>query len=159
MLEQLLIYLRNWFRVRDTVDGKHPSTYTVESGSVVLPFLQSGQYFRIIGSVFNDGLYIYGDHIMDEDRNEIELTDETFTGSIWALAIPRAVIRTAAEFGGVTAQMSKITGQIIENPFTSESYAGVYSYSKDQSGQLAALTAQRDEIMKRLNQWRKIRED
>lgn len=158
MLEQLLNYLHNWFRVRYGVDGKHPGTYTVENGSIVLPFLQNGQYFRIIGSVFNDGLYIYGETILDENRNEIKLTDETFTGSIWALAIPRAVIRTAAEMGEVTDQISKITGQIIENPFTSESFGG-YSYSKDQSGQLAALTAQKDEIMKRLNQWRKIRED
>lgn len=158
MLEQLLTYLHNWFRVRDSVDGKHPGTYTVESGGIVLPFLQSGQYFRIIGSVFNNGLYIYGETIMDEDRNEIELTDETFTGSIWALAIPRAVIQTAEEMGDVTAQVTKITGQIAESPFTAESFGG-YSYSKDQSGQLAALTAQRNEIMARLNQWRKIREN
>lgn len=158
MLEQLLTELRNWFRVQDSVDGKHPGTYTVESGGIVLPFLQNGQYFRIIGSVFNDGLYIYGETIMDEDRNEIALTDETFKGSIWALAVPRTVIQTAAEMGEVTAQISKITGQIIENPFTSESFGG-YSYSKDQSGQLAALTAQRNETIKRLNQWRRIRED
>lgn len=158
MLEQLLTYLRNWFRVRDGVDGKHPGTYTVDGGCIVLPFLQNGQYFRIIGSVFNDGLYIYGDHIMDESRNETELADETFTGSIWALAIPKAVIQAADELGAVTAQASKITSQIVESPFTAESFGG-YSYSKDQSGQLAALTAQRDEITKRLNQWRKIRED
>lgn len=159
MLEQLLTYLRNWFRVRDGADGKHPGTYTVESSGIVLPFLQSGQYFRIIGSVFNDGLYIYGDHIMDNGRNETELVDETFTGSIWALAVPKLVVRSSDELSDVMSQVTKITGQIIENPFTSESFSGVYSYSKDTAAQLAALTAQRDEIMKRLNQWRKIRED
>ena len=159
MLEQLLTYLHNWFRVRDSVDGKHPGKYTVENGGIVLPFLLPGQYFRIIGSVFSDGLYIYGDALKDGDGNDIELMDETFTGSIWALAIPRLVIKTSNEMSDVMSQVAKITGQIIENPFTSESFAGVYSYSKDTAAQLAALTAQRDEIMKRLNQWRKIRED
>lgn len=158
MLEQLLTYLHNWFRVRDSVDGKHPGTYTVESGSIVLPFLQNGQYFRIIGSVFNDGLYIYGSSILDEERTEIELTDETFTGSIWALSIPRAVISAAMEKAEIEAKIADVTGSFADSAFTSESFGG-YSYSKDQSGQLAALTAQRDEIMKRLNQWRKIRED
>lgn len=158
MLEQLLTYLHNWFRVRDAVDGKHPGTYTVESGGIVLPFLLPGQYFRIIGSVFSDGLYIYGDTIMDEGRNEIELMDETFTGSIWALAIPRAVIQAAKEKDEIEAKIAEVTGSFAESAFTSESFGG-YSYSKDQSGQLAALTAQRDEIVKRMNQYRKIRED
>lgn len=158
MLEQLLTYLRNWFRVRDNVDGKHHGTYTVENGGIELPFLQNGQYFRIIGSVFSDGLYIYGETILDEDRNEVELIDETFTGSIWALAIPKIILKTSKEMEEVVAQVTKITGQIVENPYTSESFGG-YSYSKDASGQLAALTAQRDEIKQRLIRWRKIRED
>lgn len=158
MLEEVLTYLHNWFRIRDSVGGKHPGTYTVESGGIVLPFLLPGQYFRIIGSVFSDGLYIYGDTIMDEGRNEIELIDETFTGSIWALAIPRSVIQAAIEKAEIEAKIAGVTGSFAESGFTSESFGG-YSYSKDQAGQLAALTAQRDEIMRRLNQWRKIRED
>lgn len=159
MLEQLLTNLRNWFRVRDSVDGKHHGTYVVENGCIVLPFLQTGQYFRIIGSVFSDGLYIYGESILDEDRNEIELIDETFTGSIWALAIPRIILKMSKDMEDVVAQVTKITGQIVENPYTSESFAGVYSYSKDTASQLTALTAQRDEIMRQMNRWRKIRED
>lgn len=159
MMVEICQYLHNWFLVRDGADGKHPGTYTVESGSIALPFLKNGQYFRIIGSTFNDGLYIYGDTIMDEERNEIALMDETFTGSIWALAIPKAIIQLAKEKADVDAKIADVTGSFAESAFTSENYFGKYSYSKDQSGQLSALTAQRDEIMKRLNQWRKIRED
>ena len=159
MLEQLLTYLHNWFRVRDSVDGKHPGTYTVESGSIVLPFLQNGQYFRIIGSVFNDGLYIYGSSILDEERTEIELTDETFTGSIWALAIPKAVMSDVKALADVDGKISKVSGDFVENPYTSENYFGVYSRTIGVSEQLSVLTAQRDEITARLRRWRKMRED
>lgn len=152
MLERLLKHLKNWFRVHNDVDGIYSGTYIVESGGVVLPFLQNGQYFRIIGSVFNDGLYIYGETILDGDGKEVNLTDETFTGSVWALAIPQAVIEMAAEIG----QWVTKYGKAVESPYTSESFGG-YSYSKAtgngaQSGWEAAFST-------RLNQWRKLRED
>ena len=56
MLEQILMHLNNWFLVPD---GVREDTYTIEDGSIVLPFLIEGQYFRVIGSVFNDGLHQY----------------------------------------------------------------------------------------------------
>lgn len=160
MLEELLTELHNWFRVRDSVDGKHPGTYTVEGGRIVLPFLQRGQYFRIIGSVLgNDGLYIYGETITDENQNEIWLTDETFTGSIWALAIPKVIIHLSREKAENDAKIVEVTRNFADSGFTSENLAGAYSYTKDQSGQLSALTAQREDIIRRMNKWRKIRED
>ena len=54
MLEQVLRHLNNWFLV-----DIHEGTFTVENGSITLPFLQTNQYFRICGSVFNDGLHQY----------------------------------------------------------------------------------------------------
>ena len=51
MLEQVLRHLNNWFLV-EIREG----TFTVENGSIALPFLLTNQYFRICGSVFNDGL-------------------------------------------------------------------------------------------------------
>ena len=78
MLEQVLRHLNNWFLV-----DIHEGTFTVENGSITLPFLQTNQYFRICGSVFNDGLHLYP---------AVDLTDETFTGTVWALAIPKAVV-------------------------------------------------------------------
>ena len=55
MLEQILSEIHNWFQ-RDIF----PGTYTIQDGGIVLPFLRDGQYFRILGSVFNDGLHRYG---------------------------------------------------------------------------------------------------
>ena len=54
MLEQVLRHLNNWFLVEI-----HEGTFTVENGSITLPFLLTNQYFRICGSVFNDGLHQY----------------------------------------------------------------------------------------------------
>ena len=52
MLEQVLRHLNNWFLVEI-----HEGTFAVENGSIALPFLLTNQYFRICGSVFNDGLH------------------------------------------------------------------------------------------------------
>ena len=87
MLEAILQHLNNWFLIPD---GIHAGVYTVEGGAITLPFLQNGQYFRITGSLFNDGVYQYG--------GANEFADETFQGAIWALAIPQSVI-TLAEDG------------------------------------------------------------
>lgn len=83
MLEQVLRHLNNWFLV-----DIHEGTFTVENGSITLPFLLTNQYFRIVGSVFNDGLHQYP---------AVDLTDETFAGTVWALAVPQAVIELASE--------------------------------------------------------------
>lgn len=157
MLEQLLTYLHNWFRARDSVGGKHPGAYKVENGGIVLPFLQNGQYFRIMGSIFNDGLYIYGESIKDGDGNAVELKDETFDGSVWALAVPKAVIELSKEI----AEWQEKYGATVASPFSSESFGG-YSYTKatmaDASSGSAAAGWE-GAFKSRLNQWRKIRED
>jgi hypothetical protein len=51
----------------------HTGTFTVENGSISLPFLLNGQYFRIVGSVLNDGVYKYPCS---------GLTDESFRGEV-----------------------------------------------------------------------------
>lgn len=155
MLEQLLTYLHNWFRVRDSVDGKHPGTYKVENGGIVLPFLQNGQHFRIMGSIFSDGLYIYGDSLKDGDGNDVELTDETFDGSVWALAVPKAVIELSKE---ISAWQEKY-GATVASPFSSESFGG-YSYTKATMADAStgsAAAGWEGAFRARLNQWRKIR--
>lgn len=116
MLEQILMQLHNWFCVQD---GIHAGEYTIEDGHITLPFLLQGQHFRIMGSLFNDGLHRYGP--------EMEaLTDETFTGSVWALAIPKAVENAAAE---AEAWLEK-NAKAVDGLFSSESFGG-YSYAKD----------------------------
>lgn len=137
MLETVLQNLNNWFLVPD---GVHAGEFTVQGGQITLPFLQTGQYFRVVGSVFNDGLHQYP---------VADLTDETFTGSVWALAVPKAVIELAEE---IDAWQTK-NGD--PGPFTSESFGG-YSYSKSTNASGMAVGWQ-DVFKSRLNDWRRIR--
>ena len=138
MLEQVLMNIRNWF----TVDGGiYSGTFTIEDGGIALPFLANGQYFRICGSVFNDGLHQYP---------EDDLTDETFNGTIWALAIPPAVVDLADEI----QKWQGKNGEAASGIYQSESFGG-YQYSKQtesDGGQVTVWSVFR----KRLNQWRKL---
>lgn len=144
MLEQVLAHLKNWFLLPD---GVHPGTYTIENGGITLPFLQAGQYFRILGSVFNDGLYRYGDDMP-------ALQDETFSGAVWALAVPKAVLDLSEE---ISAWQEKY-GNTADSPYTSESFGG-YSYTKA-GGAGDGMTAGgwQGVFQSRLDRWRKLRE-
>lgn len=147
MLEQILMEIRNWFRVRDSVNGIHPGTYTIENGGIALPFLRDGQYFRIMGSVFNDGLHRYGPDLE-------ALTDETFDGTIWALAIPKSVIDAAAE---AEAWMEK-NGAIVGGVYSSESFGG-YSYTKDTTAaDSVSKTGIPAHILAKVNGYRRLTE-
>ena len=139
MLEQVLSEIHNWFQ-RDIVSG----TYTIQDGGITLPFLRDGQYFRIMGSVFNDGLHRY--------RTDMEpLEDETFTGAVWALAVPKAVVELAGE---ISAWQKKY-GAVIDSPYTSESFGG-YSYSKSGGAEAGASGGWQAAFRARLNPYRKL---
>lgn len=132
MLETVLMYLNNWFVV-----GRYDDTYTIEDGGITLPFLVDGQYFRIVGSLFNDGVYQY----------PAELTDETFDGSVWAMAIPKALLSTVDEITAWTAKNGD------SGPYTSESFGG-YSYSKATNSKGMAV-GWRDVFAAQLSPWKK----
>lgn len=141
MLTELCGVLRNWFET-DRIGG----TYTVENGSIALPFLQEGQFFRIVGSIFNDGVHQYPDYGM---------ADETFDGTIWPMAVPTAVL---ALDNDIEAWQTK-NGDAAASPFMSESFGG-YSYSKGSSGAsnggTGTIVTWQTAFKSRLNQWRKI---
>ena len=134
MLEELLKHLKNWF-----VNTIHYGTFKVEGGALSLPSLLDGQYYRIVGSVFNDGLHKAGDN---------DLTDELFDGTVYALAIPKAVIDIAAEID----EWQKKNGAA--SPYQSESFGG-YSYTRATDSNGMAITWQ-SAFRGRLNPWRKI---
>ena len=142
MLEAVLIHLKNWFVVPN---GIHEGIYTVKNSTLELPFLQNGQYYRICGSVFNDGLHIYG-------NIEDKLQDETFTGTVWALAVPKSVIELSAE---IKAWQDK-NGEAAQGLYSSESFGG-YSYTKATDGTGRSLTWE-TAFRNKLNPWRKPRE-
>ena len=80
MLEQVLGEIHNWFRARDEMDGVRPGVYAIEGGRLALPFLQPGQYYRVCGSLFNDGLHKYGDQTdRGIKRRYINVTAEYLT--------------------------------------------------------------------------------
>ena len=116
-LTNLCAELRNYFETK-----KRFGTFTISGGSISpSDFLQDGQYFRIVGSVFNDGVYRYPAH---------DLVDETFKGAVWAMDVPPAVVELLhkiQEFEAATANSP--------TTYISESFGG-YSYTKatDENG-------------------------
>ena len=134
MLETVMREVNNFFPVDKVQD-----TFTVQDGSITLPFLRNGQYFRVVGSIFNDGVYQY-----PADG----LTEEVFDGAVWALAVPKAFLDLIKE---VETYQTK-NGE--PGPFTSESFGG-YSYSKATNASGVAVGWQ-DVFKSRLNTWRRI---
>ena len=138
MLTELCAELRNYFEVPN---GRHFGTFTISGGSIApLDFLQEGQYFRIVGSVFNDGVYQYP---------SASLTDEVFEGAVWAMAAPPTLIALSAE---IKAYNDSDAGK--PSPFTSESFGG-YSYTKATDANGAPIGWQKA-FASRLNRWRKL---
>lgn len=137
MLEEVLWELHNWF-VHDVAEGD----LSVSDGRLVdLPegFLQDGQYFRIVGSVFNDGLHQWPAE---------DLVDETFQGEVWALAVPAAVQALAKEVGEWVARNPS-------GPYVSESFGG-YSYTRATNPSTGQAAGWRDRFRQDLNRWRKV---
>ena len=135
-LTNLCAELRNYFETE-----KRFGTFTISGGSISPSnFLQDGQYYRIVGSVFNDGVHRHPAH---------DLTDETFDGAVWAMAVPPAVVellQKIQEFEAATANAP--------TAYISESFGG-YSYTKatDENG---LAVGWRSGVKSELNRWRKL---
>lgn len=142
MLTELCQELHNFFLAHKE-DDIYAGEYTILDGVLELNFLQAGQYYRIIGSTFNDGVHKYGD-------TEDVLTDEHFFGAIWAMAVPPAVVALSQEIEAWTAA----NAETLASPYASESFAG-YSYSK-KSGTDGELTWQ-TQFAAQLRPYRRIR--
>lgn len=136
MLATVLNHLNNYFIVKD---GVHRGGYTIDGNTISLDFLQDGQYFRIVGSVFNDGIYQYP---------ATDLIDEEFEGEIWAMAVPKELLDLTGE---ISEWLKKypITGYISEK-------FGNYSYSQCTNFRSNAAISWQDVFSVRLNRWRKV---
>lgn len=152
MLTELCAEIRNYFI--QGIDDIHAGEYTISGGEIQsLDFLQDGQYYRIVGSVFNDGVWIYNGSSPSDDPS-LTLTDETFNGAIWAMRMPPAVIALSQEIDDwVEANKSAI-----DSPYTSESFEG-YSYSKSSgSGEGTNGAGWHTHFASKLRRWRKLHE-
>lgn len=146
MLDQICAEIRNYF-IRNQQDI-HRGTFTIADHSIgTLPFLQEGQYYRIRGSVFNDGVHVYA--------GSEELTDEMFTGEIWAMAVPKAIIDLDAE---IQAWVDA-NAEALASPYQSESFGG-YSYTKSSgnsgTGASGGSYGWQNQFATRLNPYRRI---
>lgn len=144
MLEQVLMHLYgprhyNWPIARG---GLHIGTFAINGGRIGVA-LREGQYFRVVGSVFNDGVHRYSD--------ELALEDEEFEGAVWALAIPRGVLDLAKEIG----EWNEKNGAAATGPYQSESFGG-YSYTKATDAKTGGAVTWEAAFRPRLAEWRKI---
>ena len=115
VLTELCTYLNNYFW-RSKREGK----ITISGGTFTASYLQDGQYFRILGSTFNDGVHKYP---------VSNLKDEEFEGSIWSMAVPQTVIDLATDIDNWQQKYGAVGSEAM-SPFSSESF-GNYSYSKN----------------------------
>ncbi len=142
MIGQICAECKNYF-IQPDVDI-HASNYTIENGELSpVSFLKDGQYYRIVGSVLNDGVYQRG-------VDDLALQDEEFFGAVWSMRVPRDFLALCEEIEAwQTANADKLSG-----PYQSESFAG-YSYSKGTSANGGGYTW-KDQFKNKLNAWRKL---
>ena len=150
MLQLICENIHNYF-----IQKRYDEEYEITGGAISLSFMLDGQRFLISGSALNDGIYTYHSNGIknDDDTEAVGLHDETFAGTICALAVPPAVIALSAEMKAwVDANGASVT-----SPYSSENVIGVYSYTKAQGGTGAggAITVF-DAFKDRLNRWRKV---
>ena len=135
-LTNLCAELRNYFETK-----KRFGTFTISGGSISpSDFLQDGQYYRIVGSVFNDGVHRHPAH---------DLTDETFNGAVWAMAVPPAVIDLATE---IEEYNKSDVGK--PSPYISENFGG-YGYTKA-TGSNGKVLTWKSVFADALNRYRKL---
>lgn len=96
--------------------------FTIEGGRIVLPAIvdiKNGQYFRIVGSVFNDGVY---------QHPATGLTNEVFQGAVWTMAIPTDALELFNQIKDWDTKYGQ--ADIVNGPYQSESFGSSgYSYT------------------------------
>lgn len=135
-LERVLSHLHNYFIVPGVLS---PGTFSISGGTLVLSNVALNQYFKVEGSVFNDGVYKYP---------AVGMVDETFTGRVLPMVVPGAVVFVSEE----------IDAWIQKNPdtvYTSESFGG-YSRTRSTSAATGSTSTWQDVFRGRLNAWRKV---
>lgn len=144
MLSELCRELRNWF---DRDQPHLHGAFEISGGHIVDPdfveLIKPNQYFRITGSVFNDGVW--------KNDNKLALTDELFVGAVRLMAIPKEVLDLNDEIDAWITQY----GASANSPFQSESFGG-YSYTKASGGSGNSGSSWQSIFANRLNKWRKI---
>lgn len=153
MISELCAELRNYF-LRDYINPEHYihyGSFVIANGEMQnLPFLKVGQFYRIVGSTFNDGVHKYGAAPRSVEDSET-LTDEEFEGAIWEMFVPKEVVDLSAE---IQDWISK-NADTINSPYQSESFGG-YSYTKAIASTGKLSTDWQSHFAGKLNRWRRL---
>lgn len=146
LMDEFCATVHNYFEIRG---GAHRGTFTIENGAIRADFLRENQYFRVLGSVFNDGVHKYPTK---------DMTDETFTGTVIEMAVPPSVLAFLADVEVWLEEYGDVSGANY-SPYTSESFNN-YSYSKGTvsraTGTSGTPMTWKDAFADRLTRWRKI---
>lgn len=148
MLTEICQYLHNWFDVAKFYGKFIISDGHIESYNDGDMGLIEGQYFRIVGSLLNDGVHQYPSE---------GLKDETFDGAIWSMAIPPAMLSLSEEIDAWQTKHGGVDSTAM-SPYNSESFGG-YSYSKSSGGSAESGGGSggwQSAFANRLNPWRKL---
>lgn len=117
--------------------------YNLEIKKDQFPFddLKEGQYFLIEGSRYNDGIHVFGKDSYEE---------ETFTGWITEMRIPKEVINIALEIEEWITKNAEALSSIHD----SESFGGAsFSMGKNANGHRIGW---QDAFESRLRAWKKL---
>lgn len=123
-LTEVCANIKNYFLVGD--NARKAGTYTIVSGVAPLSSLLPGQYFRIVGSILNDGVW------QNTAADLANLRAETFSGEVWSMSVPRDFEQLCEDISAWREKNEALDSANM-SPFSSESFGG-YSYSKGGSG-------------------------
>lgn len=155
MISELCAELQNYF-LRDYANPEqyiHTGSFVIANGEIQnLPFLKNGQYYRIIGSTFNEGVHKYGGKWEQYDPPAV-LVDETFEGAIWEMCVPPDFVQLAQEIKEWTVQ----NAEAINSPYQSESFETYSRTMKTGGGSSGSASySWENQFAKRLNRYRRI---
>lgn len=110
--------------------------------------LAEGQYYRVVDSVFADGVHVYPD---------TGTRAESFDGAVWAMAVPPPVMNLSDDIAAWRAKYEGADSSAM-SPYMSESFGG-YSYQKGSaitSSDTSGSTSWKRTFAGRMNAWRKM---
>lgn len=133
-LEQVLAHIHNWF-TRDTLSLTGCEVVGGQLPASVAEAVPAGAWYRIQGSYLNDGLHLRG----AEDEG---LSDESFSGTLSIMAVPRALLSVVDEITDWMDAAAEARSKAASSPYQSESFGGyTYSIRSDLTGGSAGSSA------------------
>lgn len=147
MIDRVCDTIHNYFTRKDNRElARWHGEFTIEDGALTIEGLKNGNYFLIRGSDYNDGVHQYPAD---------DMTDETFTGTIFKMAPPKSFLALVDEISAWDEKYSAA----VNSPYSSESFNG-YSYVKAGTDNRSGSTTPtwQSTFSARLDAWRKLYE-